>query len=319
MNKNAWIIIAFALLLVGALMFVGVMAASEWDISNLSTSKYETNEYSMDESYESISIKCSTADVDFVKADDGKSRVVCYEEEKSNHSVNVEDGTLTIEEVSEKKWYDHIGISWGTPKITVYLTEKSYSYLTVKASTGRVTVPDGFTFDGVGVKVTTGSVSCLSDVEGTLRLETSTGKINVEGVSAENVDLTVTTGNVTVSDVKCANDMKIETSTGKTEITDVECKNLESDGSTGDIVLKRVLVQDRINIERDTGDVSFEESDAGEINVETDTGDVKGSLLTRKSFMIETDTGSIDVPKNSAGGKCEITTDTGDIKIRIAK
>ena len=51
--------------------------------------------------------------------------------------------------------------------------------------------------------------------------------------------------------------------------------------------------------------------------VETDTGDVTGSLLSDKVFITKSDTGSIDVPKTVTGGKCEITTDTGDIKIEI--
>ncbi len=56
---------------------------------------------------------------------------------------------------------------------------------------------------------------------------------------------------------------------------------------------------------------------AGEIFVETDTGDVTGSLLTDKVFITQTDTGSIDVSKIADGGKCEISTDTGDIRITM--
>ena len=56
---------------------------------------------------------------------------------------------------------------------------------------------------------------------------------------------------------------------------------------------------------------------AAEILIKTDTGDVKGSLLSEKVFVVQTDTGSIDVPKTVSGGRCEITTDTGDIKISL--
>ena len=50
---------------------------------------------------------------------------------------------------------------------------------------------------------------------------------------------------------------------------------------------------------------------------DTDTGDVKGSLLSEKIFIPTTDTGDVDVPKTVTGGRCEITTDTGDIKITV--
>ena len=106
-------------------------------------------------------------------------------------------------------------------------------------------------------------------------------------------------------------------STGKAYLSDIACKNLTSTGSTGDISLKNVVSTGKISIERNTGDVTLEASDAIEIFITTETGDVKGSLLTDKVFITKTDTGRIDVPNSITGGRCEITTDTGNIKISI--
>ena len=61
----------------------------------------------------------------------------------------------------------------------------------------------------------------------------------------------------------------------------------------------------------------FENSDAAQISVKTSTGDVTGTLLSEKVFITETSTGTIRVPKTITGGKCEITTSTGNIKIDI--
>ena len=51
--------------------------------------------------------------------------------------------------------------------------------------------------------------------------------------------------------------------------------------------------------------------------MKTDTGDVTGSLLSDKIFLAESDVGSVDVPKTTTGGVCEIRTDTGKIAITI--
>ena len=56
-----------------------------------------------------------------------------------------------------------------------------------------------------------------------------------------------------------------------------------------------------------------------ELFVKTDTGDISGSLLSDKIFLTETDTGSIKVPQSVNGGKCELTTDTGDIRITVSE
>ena len=96
-----------------------------------------------------------------------------------------------------------------------------------------------------------------------------------------------------------------------------EYDTISVETSTGDVLLKQVLAAGRFFIETDTGDVEFDSSDATEIFVETDTGDVTGTLLSEKIFFAETDTGRIEVPKTTSGGKCEIITDTGDIKLNI--
>ena len=78
-----------------------------------------------------------------------------------------------------------------------------------------------------------------------------------------------------------------------------------------------LLAAERISIERDTGDILFDGCDANELFVKTSSGDVQGTFLSDKTFFVESNTGTMDVPKNTVGGKCEISTDTGDIKINI--
>ena len=41
------------------------------------------------------------------------------------------------------------------------------------------------------------------------------------------------------------------------------------------------------------------------------------TLLICSIFIAKTNTGDVKVPETTSGGKCEIKTSTGDIKIRI--
>ncbi len=133
------------------------------------------------------------------------------------------------------------------------------------------------------------------------------------------LDLSAVTGRVTVSDVKCAGDAVIGVSTGEVCLTDAACRSLVSSGTTGDILLERVAAAEKLSIERSTGNVRFDGSDAAELFIRTNTGNVAGSLLTDKIFLTQTDTGDVEVPQTAAGGKCEIRTDTGDIKMEIGR
>ena len=305
-----WPTLSILLLLIIFCMMILTMTAC-------SSRNYETNIHDVNEEFNNISIKTDTADIAFVLSDDGTCRVVCYEDAKKSHSVEVQDGTLTVNVVNDKKWYDYIGVNIDSPKITVYLPEKAYSSLVIEESTGDIEISNDFKFKSIDISLSTGNVKCYASAVENITIAASTGDIYAEGISASSLDLTVSTGNVTVSSVTCEEDITIGVSTGKTYLTDVACKNLTSTGSTGDISLKNVISTEKISVERSTGDVTLDRSDAAELFIITSTGDVEGSLLTNKVFIIETDTGRINVPNSITGGRCEITTDTGDIKISI--
>lgn len=316
-RTKIWLIIGTSLVLIGGAIFVGVMTAFKWDFTKLSTAEYETNEYEINENYKNISIITDTADIVFVAAENGEGSVVCHEQKNMKHLVTVNDGTLVVKVVDTGKWYDHIGINFGTPKITVCIPQGEYGAISVKSSTGDVEIPKEFKFKGIDISGSTGDVKSYASVSDAVKIKTSTGDIRVENISAGTLDLSVSTGKVTVSDVICEGDVTIAVSTGKAYLNHIACRSFISKGSTGDISLENVIAAEKFSIERSTGDVKFDGSDATEIFVKTDTGDVTGTLLSEKVFIIETDTGKVDVPQTVAGGRCEITTDTGDVRIKI--
>ena len=317
-RRVLWLVIAAALILVGCIMFGGVMTMLRWDFTNLSTVKYETNEHEINETYRNISVITDTADLVFLPAEDGKTKVVCHEEEHATHCVTVEEGSLVIEVSDTRKWYEHVGIHFDTPKITVYLPKGEYGGLSVKISTGDVTIPEDFTFESMDVSGNTGHVTSYASASGKVKIKTSTGSIRVENISANALELSVSTGDIAAFKVTCQGDVTVHVSTGKTKLADISCKNLISSGSTGDISLKNVIAAEAFSIDRTTGDVKLDGCDAAQIAVKTNTGDVTGTLLSEKNFIAKTNTGRVDVPKTLTGGKCDITTNTGDIKISIS-
>ena len=207
-----------------------------------------------------------------------KCEIVCIEKANLKHTVTTENGELKIILNDTRRWYEHFGISFGKTEITAYIPKTLYESVTVVNSTGR---------------------------------------INIEELCASTLSLSLTTGKVTASNVKCNGSINLKQSTGDTLLSDVSCQSFNSEGSTGSITLKNVIASDKISIERSTGNIKFDLCDAAQLEVETDTGSVTGTLLTDKIFFAETETGKIDVPKSTTGGTCEVETDTGDIILKI--
>ena len=316
-TKKIWLFTAGALIFLGTVLFIVAMTANRWDFSNLSTVKYETNTITITENFRNIDIQTDTADIIFVPSDDGICKAVCYEREKNKHSATVQNETLTIQSHDDRKWYEHIEISWGTPKITVYLPETEYASLFIQESTGDIEIPKDFYFQNIDISTSTGDIKNYASASEVMKIKTSTGDIHAENIFANIMNFSVSTGDVEIISAVCEETLEINGSTGKFKLADISCKNLISKGTTGDIALLDLIAAERISIQRNTGDVKFDSCDANEIFVKTSTGDVSGSFLSEKSFTTDSNTGKITVPKDTVGGKCEIFSDTGDIKIEI--
>ena len=311
------LVLAALLVIVGGLIFAAALISVGFDFSKLGNVKVETNTYTPSGKFDGIIIEGMTDDVTFKKSTDG-TRIVCRESEKLKHTVSVDNKTLRVIAEDTRKWYDHITF-FGSKDlgITVYLPEGEYSSLSLDITTGDVNVPDGFTFDTVKIDCTTGDVEYSADATTSLEIKTTTGDIEVSDVKTGKMSLKVTTGDIEVNDVNVDGEIKIKHTTGEAELDSITCGSLVSEGATGDIVLERVIVENLLSVKTSTGDIIFEECDAGEVYAKATTGSVSGTLLSEKVFITDTSTGNTDVPKTATGGRCEITTTTGDIRIKV--
>lgn len=296
-SQRIWLLAAAALIAIGVLLFTVGMAANHWEFSKLDTVKHETYDYEIGEAFQNIAIHTRTADIRFAVSETG-CKVVCEDDETLRHSVEVRNGTLTINAAEIRQCGAPFGIYITSPKLTVYLPEAQYASLRIQESTGSIEIPAEFRFEEAYLSLSTGDVNFSASVRGDTEIRTSTGGIHVKSTDVGSLTLSVTTGEVTVSDVNC--------------------KCLESSGSTGDILLKNVNAEEKITIERSTGDVRLDASDAAALSVKTGTGSVSGTLLSDKIFLTQSASGSVRVPKTTTGGSCEITTSTGDIELEIA-
>ncbi len=288
---------------------------ASWDITNLSTTKYETNVVETSEPFTSLHVDVVTSNVEILPSENDLCKVVLYEDEDNNHIVLIKDGALCIEPQDKNK--PQIGINFDNPKITVYLPVDSYSELYIKSYTGDVTVDDDFSFGRIDIILSTGKANLFASATEYIKVTSNTGSINLKSVSADEIILNTNTGRITASDLDSRGKLEINVDTGKVLVEHSNCQSFVSLGDTGDISLVDLIVNGRLSVERSTGDVWLDRCDGEDIYIHTDSGDVEGSLLSDKVFIVNTDTGRINVPHATSGGRCEITTDTGDIKVTI--
>lgn len=318
MNIRKKLIIA-ALIMLGSGIIICLVAlvSAGFDFDKLSSGKYVTKTYTIEDDFQDINIDVDTEKVLILPANDSSCKVVCFEDENDASNVRVDGQTLIIDKASRHKWTFYFGLVTYSPEITIYLPKDIYGELSVSTDTGNVDIPADFSYDSIMVSLATGDISCYASAENGINIETDTGDITINGVSASKMELKSDTGVMNLRDIDLIENLTIEEETGNVSIENVICRNLISTGSTGDLTLTNVTSTGEFNLKRDTGDIRFSGCDAETIYIETDTGSVTGFLLTDKVFITETDTGRVEVPKTIKGGRCEIKTGTGDIRIEI--
>lgn len=149
------------------------------------------------------------------------------------------------------------------------------------------------------------------DYEKNIVINGSTSDIELDSYANSNVTIKVSTGDVTLKEVKTAtiklstgdtkidkvNDVSISASTGDIEIGTIT-NSLDISTSTGDIDIREININKNSNIKASTGDVTIKKTNSIYVEGDASTGDVNINNNNRKSdieLKIKTSTGDIDV------------------------
>ena len=119
-NWKKWMWIAVTLVGVGIILFLIALIGLKGD---LSMGEYETKRYEITEGFENISISTETGDIQVAVSNDGSVWVECYEPKNLHHTATVENDTLNVGFIDERKWYEFSGFYFATPKITIYMPQ----------------------------------------------------------------------------------------------------------------------------------------------------------------------------------------------------
>ncbi len=240
-------------IIVGAVICGVCVMSMGFDLSGLRYGTYKNVQYDAEGVFKNIRIVGKTEDVIFRPSEDGNCSVICYEEEKSPHSVSVIDDTLVINTVSERNWLEFFAFWGDDPKITVCLPEVSYEGLNIILNTGDTVVPADFSFTDISIRSDTGDIKCHAS-------------------KADNVSLAVETGDVEISTL-VKDDLSVSTSTGDVRLNSCDASTIYIKTKTGD-VSGTILSDKSFEAGSETGDVHVPDTSGGKCSISTATGDI---------------------------------------------
>lgn len=307
------------------------------------TVKFEEKVHLIDEKFENIKIDNTLCDIFIIPSEDEECKVVCHDEKKRYHTVEVIDNTLTINSIDSRKWYEefYFGFifNWNDSiSLSIYLPKKEYTELYVNTFSGDINIANSFTFKNAKVESTSGDIKCSAKFKGDVKFDSTSGDIELSNVSANNISADTTSGDINISSIS-ADNISADTTSGEVEISYANAKDklyadstsgdlniLDSkaydiflESTSGDVNMRNTVSLGNLKIESTSGDIEFYRCDGKSINFNSVSGDIEGSLLTEKLFLTDTTSGDISVPNCISDEQCRITTTSGDIEVTILK
>ncbi len=307
------LLIAAALTVVGVICFGILAARGGLDPEALSSEIYTKleNEYSVAPDA-LISLDVDITELVIIPSPDDKIHLTCYESERFQYDIISENGRFSVKLIAPR-----FSFRW---LFTVDLSQHPMT----------LAIPEDFS-GSIDIKTTTGDVSVkkLSGITA-LGIGTTTGDVELEGISAESIDIAVKTGSVEAERVTAENEVAIKSTTGDIELDTVSAEGITTESTTGSQSLNSVTSEVSKHIAT-TGSIVFKWLDSDDITLEASTGSIRGTLVgTRSDYRVKatTSTGKSNIHPDVSDSlssairpeglrTLDVKTSTGDIYIKF--
>ncbi len=314
------LIVSLCMVFAGLILCGGVVMMNGLDFDFGNTADYREKVSTFDEAFADVEVRGMSADVQFFVTTADECVVECTETDDAYYDVKVENNTLIVKYVDNRKWFDHIGFNFSSlsENVKVYLPENVYENVKIRSTSGNVTVNQGLACESLEAVSTSGSVRVYgASAEGKITVNSTSGRSVADAVKAQSLTVASTSGRVNVSNIDEVENVSVNATSGRIEATDIRCVNFSAEGVSGTVLCSGVIAEETLNAESTSGGVQVLMCDAEILNLKSTSGSIRGTLLSGKVFNADSVSGSVKVPASTQGGICNAKTTSGSIDIKI--
>lgn|GEM_PF-840272 len=310
MKLSKTLLAAAILVLLGVVLVVTALAMTDFDLQNLSVNGFEERSYETSARLTEIEIDIKNVPVRVEPSSDNSFRLTYFESDRVSYTVNeLENGKLRVTSTDKTKWYDHY--------FNIVNVDFFYNVFTI-------TIPESFEGE-VRIKTSNGSINIEGLRLKNLKLTSSNGSITAENLAvAGQIDLSTSNSKIRVSDVAAGGDIICETSNSPVSIKGVAAENISVKSSSGAIDISGVAASRELNLKTSNGKISFERVNVGSALVcKTSNSPVEGVIdgkITDFTISAETSNASSTLPSHMRGGDkiLDIKTSNGNISVEFS-
>ncbi len=258
MNQNKkGLYFTLLIFVIGVLICLGVLIASEFDFSRFSTvQNVEKKEIELTlTDIDEFQFVVDNASIDVIESSDDQLHITYYESNKLTYEVTTTAGKVIMKQINSMRWYDHIGINFFNETISIQ-------------------IPTSYT---KSLSVTTDNSSI--DFKNLAHLESIT--TNTKNATVDFIHVT------TIKDIYCS------TTNSVVELNDVSCANLTVLTSNAEINIEDTTITGNLVCETSSGVINLDNVTSNNINAHNDNGMIDIHNITADNIILMTSNGII--------------------------
>ena len=316
-----------------ALIVVGLSSVGKWDW-NIAEEAVKSVEIEITEDFDEFKIEETSGDILMTVSEDGKCRVESWETENEKLVAQVVNGRLYAEREGRKEWsmFFWKDASGSKYKTVVYLPKEKYEKAELEATSGDIHAAVKLEVGELSMQSTSGNIE-LSGVTADLATITSTsGEISLKDVSAGDLLTSATSGGIVFNKVTAgkaaisctsgdislrnitADAIMVSGTSGDIELLGTKCGSVELNTNSGELEMEDVAAELAVKMKTTSGDISCVHTDGTEVMLESISGEIDFEHLKGTEILLESASG--DVKGSIVGAmRYETKTTSGDIRV----
>ena len=165
----------------------------------------------------------------------------------------------------------------------------------------------------------TGGVTVSRTSGAALSVDTNGGAVSLKDLTADVLDVSVSTGAVAVERVTTKGATKVSANGGPLRLTQVKAASFDLSSGTGNETLSGLTATKAVTVSTNGGDVSLSAVRAATVDVSAGTGSVTSTDLSVSTpLKVSTNGGPVAV-RSSKAPSLDVSTGTGDVEVKDVK
>ncbi|WML50222.1 DUF4097 family beta strand repeat-containing protein [Neobacillus sp. PS3-34] len=258
MKKFVYILlILFVIGLAGTLVTVNANGGFSFDTNNVSDKAVIDND-----GIKKLKVDLSSSDVSIHPTTDKEitvelsGKISKKLKKKIKLAVRENGDTAEVSLKNENQIKFNIGVLIVDTNVDIYMPKEMFESIRLETSSGDIAA-EGLTAKEISLQSSSGDIAVEnSKAEDLFAIQTSSGDISSMKNSGEKLDMKASSGDINVKDQE-SREAVIQSSSGEIRLRNIS-GNLAADSSSGDIFIKNKEITGDFNAESSSGDITIE-------------------------------------------------------------